>query len=178
MCNFRWSRRIFTVLSSFLLGGMILFSGCSPASSPTTSTPVTSPAANTPVTASTTTPAPKTIPEGVYFVGVYLNGENKASFTVDDLSKLDQVEITANGSPQNGPTLLSVLKAAGITEFTAVTASGFSRGRLATAESTLTRAQIDDSVIFDMNKRGKAKLCGANIAQSNWIIDVEKIEVK
>jgi uncharacterized protein YceK len=114
----------------------------------------------------------------VYSIAFFFNGNKMAALTIDDLSTLEQVTININGSPQDGPTLISALKMAGIDDFTELTAYGMSRGRLATAEATLKREQIDDSVMLDINKHGKCKLCGANIPQSNWIIDIEKIEVK
>jgi hypothetical protein len=114
----------------------------------------------------------------VYSVAFFFNGEKTAALTLDDIKNLDQVQININGSEQTGPTLLSALVKAGISDFTELTAYGMSRGRLATAESTFTREQVDDTVMLDINNRGKCKLCGANIPQSRWIIDIEKIEAR
>ncbi len=111
-------------------------------------------------------------------MAVIINGRMAAALTRADLEKLDQVTITASGSPENGPTLPSVLAKAGITDFSELTAYGMSRGRLASAELTLKRDQVDGSVVLDLNNRGKCKLCGTNIPQDNWIIDLEKLEVK
>lgn len=176
------SRGHFTRTCSFFLLtsliAMLILSGCS--STPSTSAIPTPTSSVTPIgTQLTGAPAAaKNTNNNIYSIAIIFNGEQQAAYTVADLLQLDQVEIKANGSPQNGPTLLSTLKAAGISDFTEVTAYGLSRGRLATAQYTFKRDQIDGTVIFDMNKKGKCKLCGTNIPQSNWIIDVERIEVK
>jgi len=129
--------------------------------------------------AATSTPGTSTTPSGnVYSIAIVSKGEQIASFTKADLLKLGQVSIVAAGSEQNGPTLLSVLQLAGINDFNQVTAYGLSRGRLATAELTLHKSQIDANVVLDMTNRGTCKLCGTNIPQNDWIIDINKLEVE
>jgi hypothetical protein len=164
--------RYFTIIQSvvfiFIFTGLVMLSGCSQA------TPITAEGA-----VADNSSAEKAGDNGnVYSIAFFFNGNKMAALTIDDLSTLEQVTVNINGSPQDGPTLLSALKMAGIDDFTELTAHGMSRGRLATAEATLKREQIDDSVMLDINKHGKCKLCGANIPQSNWIIDIEKIEVR
>ncbi len=132
-----------------------------------------------PNAAATNTPGSSTTSSGnVYSIAIVLNGEQIASFTKDDLLKLEQVSIEAGGIEQSGPTLLSVLQLAGISDFNEVTAYGLTKGRLATAELTLQKSQIDENVVLDMTNRDTCKLCGINIPQDNWIIDVNKLEVK
>jgi hypothetical protein len=151
--------------------GLIILAGCSPAASAPAGTSTGNVADNSSIEKTGDN-------SDVYSIAFYLNGKQMEALTIDDLLKLDQITIDINGSPQNGPTLLSVLKRAGIDDFSELTAYGMSRGRLATAETMLKREQVDDTVMLDMNKRGKCKLCGANIPQSNWIIDIEKIEAR
>jgi hypothetical protein len=117
------------------------------------------------------------VPEG-YYISVVFEDKQPVYITLDDLKQLPQVQITASGVTENGPTLLSALQKAGITEFDELTAFGLTRGRIAAAELTLKRDQIDDGVVLDLNKQGKSKLCGVNIPQNNWIIDLEKLELR
>jgi hypothetical protein len=129
--------------------------------------------------AATNTPANSATPSGnVYSIAIISKGEQIASFTRNALLKLEQVYIEAGGSEQSGPTLLSVLQLAGISDFNDITAYGLNRGRLATAELTLQKSQIDENVVLDMTNRGTCKLCGTDISQNDWIIDINKLEVE
>ncbi len=95
-----------------------------------------------------------------------------------DLTSLPQVKVTADSKEETGPTLLAVLGLAGIQDFSSVTAYGYTKGRVATAELTLNRSQINDQVVLDISNQGTAKLAGPNIPGNSWIIDVNKLVVK
>jgi hypothetical protein len=113
-----------------------------------------------------------------YTIKVFLNDTQIASLSLDDLLNLPQVNINAADRDQEGPTLLSALALAGVQNFSQVTATGMTQGRIAVAEITLTRNEIDDEVILDITNRGTAKLCGPDIDFNNWIRDVDKLAVK
>jgi hypothetical protein len=193
MLDLRLRYRIAGIVILICMLGIIVLGGCSqpaatatPAPSSTVtasiSTVPTSTAGSTinstPASIPASTPvSPAPTPEG-YFVAVIINNTMIAALTRADLEKLEKVSVMASGIPQNGPTLPSVLQKAGITDFSELTAYGMTRGRLASAELTLKKDQVDASVVLDLNNRGKCKLCGVNIPQDNWIIDLEKLEVK
>jgi len=113
-----------------------------------------------------------------YSIEIIQNGQHVTDVTLSQLHTLPEVSFTAIEKTQTGPTLLSVLQFAGITEFSKVTVSGLSKGRVATAEKELNRTDIDDQVILEFNNQGKTKLAAPSIPDSDWIIDVEAIEVE
>jgi hypothetical protein len=113
-----------------------------------------------------------------YSVEITQNGQHVADVTLSQLHTLPEVSFTAKEKTQTGPALLSVLQYAGTTEFTRVTVSGWSKGRVATAEKPLDKADITDQVILEFTNQGKTKLAAPTIPDSEWIIDVEAIEVE
>jgi hypothetical protein len=193
MLHFRLTCRTAGLILFICLFGGILLASCSQtATIVSTSQPPALPSneaattASVPVSHAGAAPAslpvspsatPVSTPVG-YFVAIMINGKMAAALSRADLEKLDQVTVTAGNSPQHGPTLFSVLQRAGITDFNELTAYGMSRGRLASAELTLKRDQMDSTIVLDLNNRGKCKLCGVNIPQNNWVIDLAKLEVK
>jgi hypothetical protein len=92
-------------------------------------------------------------------------------FSLKDLQALPAATITVDGKPQDGPAVLDVLKAAGITDFKEVTFTG-------TSSITLSREQITAEVILDFNNRGLVKFAATSVPQANWPKDLSKIEVK
>jgi hypothetical protein len=113
-----------------------------------------------------------------YTINIFSDNTQIASLTLDDLLSLPQVNISAAGRTEEGPTLLSALELAGVTNFSQLTATGMTQGRIAEAELTLTRDEIDDEVVLDITNSGTAKLCGPDIEFANWIRDVNKLVVQ
>jgi hypothetical protein len=116
--------------------------------------------------------------EEEYSIKIISEGEQVTSLNLTKLQSLPTVSLSAFGKSEEGPTLLSVLKLAGINEFSKVTVIGMVRGRIATGELTLTRSEITDEVILDFTNRGTTKLAGAQIPEDNWIIDVTEIRLE
>ena len=77
---------------------------------------------------------------------------SKFDVTLDDIKKLQFANITVDGKVQEGPKLLDILTLAGVTDFTEVTLTG------SASPVTLTRAQVDDNTILDLNNHGTLKL--------------------
>ena len=113
-----------------------------------------------------------------YQIKFSVNGKQVASLGLNELHTLPDVTITAAGKTEIGPTLSSVLKLAGIKNYSGILISGMLKGRLATGELTLKPADITDTVILSYNNQGKVKLCGTNIPDTNWIIDVAEIKAQ
>jgi hypothetical protein len=155
---------------------IVLAAGCS--SSPS-STPASTSTSSTPAVSSTKTPTSTPSATGDQYSIAVFSGDNQlAKLKIEDIKSLPQVSVTADGKAQNGPTLLSVLGLAGIKDFSTVTAYGYTKGRVATAELTLNKSQIDNQVVMDISNQGTAKLAGPNIPGNSWIIDVNKLVVK
>lgn len=144
--------------------------GCSP----TNETPDT--------TAITTTKTPTGTAQvstgAQYSIQVFLNDIQIGSLTIDKLSKLAKVSFTSEGKSEEGPSLTSALNLVGVKTFNEITVFGYSKGRVATAQITLQKSQVNDKVILDFSNQGTAKLASPDIALNNWIIDITKIVVK
>ncbi len=113
-----------------------------------------------------------------YSIAILVGDKQTATLTVAELAKLPQVKQTVGNTEETGPTLLSALASVGVNDFTQLTVYGFSKGRVATAELDLTRAQVTDNVMLALVARGTAKLTGTDIGANRAIVDVNKIVVK
>ncbi len=148
-------KRLFSVL--FLLG--VLLSACAPASTPAANQPKT-PQALQPTAVST-----------ALFQVVKPDG-TKVGLTMDDLKKLPLAQLTVDGKLQEGPKLMDVLNAAGVTDFSEVTLTG------SASPVTLTKAQVDDNTILDFNNHGTLKLATTYVPMPDWTKDISEIAVK
>jgi len=119
-----------------------------------------------------------TTDSGQYSISIYLDDSLVDSVILDDLLALEQVDFSTEGKDEEGPTLLSVLQSVGIEDFDEVTAAGLSRGRIAEAEITLTRSQVNEQVVLDITNSGTSKLASPDIPSNDWIIDVDELRVK
>ena len=113
-----------------------------------------------------------------YQIKFFLNDNHVASLGLTELHTLPDVTLTMAGKSETGPTLSSVLELAGIKEFSDVKVSGMLKGRLATGELTLKQSEVTDEVILSYNNQGKTKLCGVQIPDTSWIIDVVEIRAE
>ncbi|MCX5998817.1 MAG: hypothetical protein NTU41_04300 [Chloroflexi bacterium] len=116
--------------------------------------------------------------ENEYAIDISLNGEHVSSVTLTELHALAQTSFEAGGNTQSGPEVATVLEYAGIIQYSQITVAGMARGRTATAELTLGRAEVTDQVVLAFNKQGKTKLAGQDIPQDSWIIDVSEIRAE
>jgi hypothetical protein len=173
------------LLSVCLVAAITLLPACSTgASAPSSPTPppsgaVSSPAsaastpsgtASTPSSAASTTASAAAVTGGVFRL-TKPDGSIRA-FSLDDLKKLPLASILSDGQPQEGPTLSSVLDAAGVTSFGSVVVTGPSGSK------TLARAEVTKDVILDFNNRGSVKLVSPTMPKADRIVDITKIEVK
>jgi hypothetical protein len=113
-----------------------------------------------------------------YTIKVFLNDTQIASLSLNDLLALPQVNVSAADRAQQGPTLLSALASIGVTNFSRITATGMTQGRIAEAVLILNRNEIDDEVLLDITNSGTSKLCGPNISFASWIRDINKLVVQ
>jgi hypothetical protein len=113
---------------------------------------------------------------GGYAVDVVRDGAVLETFDVEALAALGMRKVVTQGQQQEGPPLLAVLGAAGVTDFDSVTVTGL--GVRDDGRIVLSRAQVDQDVVLDVAERGTTKLCGPNIAYEDRVRDVERIEVR
>jgi len=113
-----------------------------------------------------------------YGIKVTQNGKTLLNLSLADIDKLTTVTISADGSSYTGPTILSILSKAGITDFTKVNIVGFAKGRLATAELPVTKAELNDKYIVRRTNQNTYSLASPDVPSNNWIIDVNELRVE
>ena len=71
---------------------------------------------------------------------------------------------------QHGPLVRTVLRAAGITDFTTLTVKSLD------GTATFPSRQIGDDVVLDFNRRGTTKLAGAHLPTKRWQRDITELD--
>lgn len=115
-------------------------------------------------------------PEDVYSVTVFVDEQAVAEFSAQDLAAMEQVHIVAQGQNQVGPSLLSVLAAAGVDSFEGLVIRG--QGLRDDGVIELTRSEVTPDVVLDFAERGTVKICSPKISWADRVRDVQVIEVR
>ncbi len=106
---------------------------------------------------------------------VQQNGRVLNRFTLPQLQDLPQIEIATPQSRgaqvQKGPTVRSILAAAGTAGVDAVRVEGRDPAQ------TLTAAELTDQVILNITKRKTLKLTGTQLGTDRWVRDVSTLVV-
>jgi hypothetical protein len=96
-------------------------------------------------------------------------------FTISQLQRLPQVQVATPQSHgaqlQKGPSVHSILNAAGVTGAISVRVEGRDPAQ------TLTAAELDDQTILSFTKRDTFKLTGAKLRRDRWVRDVTDLVV-
>ncbi|PKL51340.1 MAG: hypothetical protein CVV42_00380 [Candidatus Riflebacteria bacterium HGW-Riflebacteria-2] len=113
-------------------------------------------------------------------IAVFRGGEQIATAGTELLTGLESVDVNLPGveKTQSGPRLIDLLAALKISDYQKVTIQGFAKGRLATAEYSITRDKMHDRIILSYSRRGTAKLVVPELAFDDWIVDVSKLEIE
>jgi hypothetical protein len=114
------------------------------------------------------------LPDGAVLQVVTSDGKATA-FSLDQLAALPLASVTIEGKVEEGPRLLDILRAAGVSGFTQVILRG-SRGDNTT--NTVTSAQVDSDFVLDFTNRGTVKVATPSIPKDNWAKDIYLIEVR
>ncbi len=112
----------------------------------------------------------------VYRIPVVQDGEVLAEFDIEQLQELGTRRIEMQGKYEEGPPLLAVLEAAGVSDFESVVVTGV--GVRDSGSLELTKDQVDEDVLLDIANRGTCKLAGPNIAYEDRVRDITRIEVR
>jgi hypothetical protein len=108
-------------------------------------------------------------------LAVQQDGKPRTHFSLSQLQHLPQVEIATPQSRgaqiQRGPTVRSVLDAAGATGVEKVRFEGRDPAQ------TLTAAELTDQVILNVTKHNTLKLTGAQLDTGRWVRDVTTLVV-
>lgn len=96
-------------------------------------------------------------------------------FTISQLQQLPQVEVETPQSHgaqiQKGPSVRSILNAAGATGVVRVRVEGRDPAQ------SLTAAELDDRTILGFTKRDTLKLTGAKLGRDQWVRDVTDLVI-
>lgn len=96
-------------------------------------------------------------------------------FTISQLQQLPQVEVETPQSHgaqiQKGPSVRSILNAAGATGVVRVRVEGRDPAQ------SLTAAELDDRTILGFTKRNTLKLTGAKLGRDQWVRDVTDLVI-
>ena len=112
-----------------------------------------------------------------YTVAVTRDGELLRAFSVAELEALPAVGITADGKPQEGPSLLAVLEAAGVRDgFTEVEITGM--GLRDGGHLVLAAGQVSGQVLLDFAERGTVKIVSPALSWRERVRDVVEIAVR
>ena len=155
------------VISWSVMVLLSLLVGCSAPTKPPTAQDQP-PTLQIPKTPTELQPTPIT---GALFQVVKADG-SLVPFTWDDLKKLPLAHITVESKIEEGPMVLDVLKAAGVSDFKQITLTG-NNGSL-----TLARDQVNDETLLDFTNHGTVKLSATNVPKDNWIKDITEIKVE
>jgi cobalamin biosynthesis Mg chelatase CobN len=113
-----------------------------------------------------------------YGIKVTQNGKTLIFLSLSDIDKLATITISAEGASYTGPTILSILSQAGINDFAKVTIVGFAKGRLATAELPVSKAELNNKYIVRRTNQNTYSLASPDVPSNNWIIDVDELRVE
>ncbi|MFC1871597.1 hypothetical protein ACFLYF_04280, partial [Chloroflexota bacterium] len=114
-----------------------------------------------------------------YKINVFLNDTLVSSLTGDDLKSLEQLSITVKDGNRNvkGPSLISVINLAGISDFNEVHVFGLAKRRAGPADYVIENQQTATDSVLVFNNSGKTKLAGIDLP---WdvVIDVSELRVR
>jgi nitrogen regulatory protein PII len=96
-------------------------------------------------------------------------------FSVAALRALPAVTIIADGKPQHGPTVQTVLTAAGVTSFTTLEVRGM--GLRDSGRLTLAAKAVTGDTILDFNDRGTVKIVSPTMDWRLRVRDVTELRV-
>jgi len=125
----------------------------------------------------TPTPSPTTA-RAEYVIEVFQSAKKIASLSSSDLQSLPQKSVQTTAGVLEGPALVAVLEQAGVQEFSKVQIFGMTEDRTNAAILTLSRAKVNEQVVFDITGQGKPTLAGPDIPNEKWVFDVNRLTVE
>ena len=121
------------------------------------------------------TAACATTTDGMGQLIVRQNDQVLSRFDLQQLRALPQVEVatpqSSGSQTQTGPTVRSILTAAGVTNAERVRVEGRDPAQ------TLTVAEVNSEVILNVTKRNTLKLTGTQLPRDRWVRDVTSLVV-
>ncbi len=110
-----------------------------------------------------------------YRVVVRRGDEVLATYDLPALEAFDQTKVEILGKTEEGPSLTTVLKDAGVERFDSIRVIG--PGVRDDGEAVLSSKEVTPGVLLDVSNRGTVKLVGPAMAWSDRVRDVTDIIV-
>lgn len=111
-----------------------------------------------------------------YRVTVRQDDQVVASFDLAALKAIGVKQVVADGKPQTGPTLASVLAKAGVKDYSQVEVIG--PGTDDSGHLVLQQADVTPDLLLAVSNRGTVKAAGPAIAKDKWVRDVTELVVQ
>jgi len=111
-----------------------------------------------------------------YRVRVTREGRELASYDLVALQGIGSRVVVLQGSPQEGPQVIAVLRRSGVEDFTALTVLG--TGERDSGRIELAASQVDSDTVLAIAKRGTVKIAGPQIPKDKRVRDVTEIQVR
>jgi len=109
-------------------------------------------------------------------VAVVKDGVTVKTFTLAELHELPARRVVMQDQEQEGPSVLAMLEASGITDFEQLRVVGM--GARDDGLIVLKARDLSRDVLLDIAERGTTKLCGPAIAWEDRVRDVVRLEVR
>jgi len=109
---------------------------------------------------------------------IYVADESVAEWTLAELeAQLVFVTVELDGDEQNGPRVLDVIAASGVTDWRTAEILGKGEGRAFDIGIEATNVEIDDAWLFDITNRGTLKLAAPDLPREQWVRDAGEIRI-
>ena len=121
-------------------------------------------------------PSPQSGAPDEYRVRITRQGEELASFNIEQLKALGVKRVVLQTGVEEGPALADVLASAGVERYASLVILGM--GQRDTGRLELSAADVGPDTVLDIAKRGTVKVAGPEIARDERVRDITEIQVK
>jgi hypothetical protein len=109
---------------------------------------------------------------------VYVADEAVAEWTLAEIeSEFEHVTVVVDGEEQTGPRLSDVLTASAVGEWSRAEVLGKGEGRSFDVAVEVTAAEVDETWVLDITKRGTLKLASPELPKEQWVRDAGEIRI-
>ncbi|MEI8081232.1 MAG: hypothetical protein WCI74_05245 [Actinomycetes bacterium] len=121
-------------------------------------------------------PVPSPGTPGEYRVRVTRQGDEIASYNIEQLRAVGMKKVVLQGGSEEGPALLDVLGKSGVSTFDSLTILG--TGQRDSGRLELKAADVGSDTVLDIAKRGTVKIAGPAIPRDKRVRDLTEIQVR
>ena len=108
-----------------------------------------------------------------YLVKVVYDGTETTSYSIEDIKKMPTTKFELDGSTEEGPSILNMLKENNIKDYSKITFIGMMKDSV-----TLTKEQVEKDTLLDITNHDTVKLATKAIDKNKWTKDIATIKVE